>query len=137
MIRATGDEAKDAPLDTLVLVMESEPNAGFDQFALVNTTSGMFDCMTGNCNLMEESIVLSCSSSVMCDKNRVSAYDPVDNRIYFKGHLDDGSSATGTPMLNYIEFMTWKVSGYFGSIVSTPQPNYVGGSTGFQWVVYL
>jgi len=63
-------------------------------------------------NLMEESVLLVCDSSVkQCDKWQVSAYDPEYNRIYFQGHSGDVKD----PLLYlfYMQFEYAKVSGIF------------------------
>lgn len=114
----------------IVVLLESLDNVGFDQVNYLNTRTGQLEYLESN--LMSDGIVFECNTNMNdCDKWRVSAYDPVYNRLYFQGH-----SPTGEVHLNVMGFSTNVNTGALNWYTNILESIWFGYS-GFQWVGFL
>jgi len=89
-------DGPDAPASLLV-VMESLHNVGFDQLTLLNTTTGELGQLVTN--LMDYDLEFSCQDGInACDLWRVTAWDAANSIMYFQAHSTAGDNV-GEPML--------------------------------------
>lgn len=113
----------------LVVTMESLPSVGFDEMVFVDTTTGVMTSL--NANLMSDNILLECVPHE-CDKWQVSAYDPVQNKIFFQGHLIVGNEIELVQF--YAAFVENRVTGKWYPVIAPALDPAPYGYSGFQYV---
>lgn len=114
----------------LCITMESLENVGFDEILFVDTTTGVTTAIQDN--LMDDNILLTCPA-FECDMWRVSTYDPVNNKMYFQGHVVENGVVTGLAIY-YVSFYQQKSNEkWTWAIAPTISPSQYGYS-GFQYV---
>jgi hypothetical protein len=131
-INAMIAEAADGKGKRLMLQISSLNDVGFDLLTFVNTTSGLLE--GPEYNLFSENVVFECQS-FNCDKQRVSAFDPVSKTVWFQGHVATGDNE-GNICISQLVFETAPKTGLPTYYVATPNPEADFGFTNFQFYTF-
>lgn len=115
----------------LIIEAESVPTAGFDLMTWLDTSSGALGGNYAGDNLMEDSVLLDCSS-YGCDLNQVSAFDPVNQRIIFQGHDESNDKTLSLFAMDWSQSITGNLVTYINVLTDQCLDRW----SGFQFVQY-